>query len=172
MVCVFVEEKRKKERMCFLPKCWATSKMSFGERPSTSSALRIGGKPSSNCTSTTAPITDTTRPLLSALRASVTACADAKRPAIGIKKRQTNQISLFVSCCWRRRYDMCVCAILRESGVFAERRESVKRTYVACHWGDRRRPSSGSSSATSWESATCAPNERRQGCNVLTLPLF
>ena len=59
-----------------LPKCWATSKMSFGDLPSTSKALRIGGRLSSNWTSTTAPMTETTRPLLPAL-----AWVAAKRPA-------------------------------------------------------------------------------------------
>lgn len=41
----------------FLPKCWATSRMSLGDLPSTSREFKIGGRPSSNWTSTTAPIT-------------------------------------------------------------------------------------------------------------------
>ena len=48
----------------FSPKCWATSRTSLGERPPTSKALRISGRPSSNCTSTTAPITATIWPSL------------------------------------------------------------------------------------------------------------
>lgn len=47
--------------------------MSLGDLPSTSKAFRIGGKPSSNCTSTTAPITDTMRPLVTAVLAWVAA---------------------------------------------------------------------------------------------------
>ena len=40
-----------------LPKCCATSRMSLGDLPSTSKEFKIGGRPSSNWTSTTAPIT-------------------------------------------------------------------------------------------------------------------
>lgn len=49
-----------------LPRCCATSSTSLLSRPATSSALRMGGRPSSNWTSTTAPITATIRPLASA----------------------------------------------------------------------------------------------------------
>lgn len=45
------------------PKCWATSNTSLEEWSRTSSAVRIGGKPSSNLTSTTAPITWQTCPI-------------------------------------------------------------------------------------------------------------
>ena len=43
----------------FSPKCCATSKTNLGDLSATSNALRISGRPSSNCTSTTAPITAT-----------------------------------------------------------------------------------------------------------------
>lgn len=46
----------------YKPKCWATSNTSLGCLSLTSKALRIWGKASSNCTSTTAPMTATTRP--------------------------------------------------------------------------------------------------------------
>lgn len=48
--------------MNFLPKCWATSKISLGDLLETSKAFKIAGKVSSNCTSTTAPITATILP--------------------------------------------------------------------------------------------------------------
>uniref|UniRef100_A0A1B0CLT8 Uncharacterized protein n=1 Tax=Lutzomyia longipalpis TaxID=7200 RepID=A0A1B0CLT8_LUTLO len=60
-------------RTVFSPKCWATSRTSLGLRPSTSNAFKIGGRFSSNCTSTTAPITATTRPLLAPAFAAVLA---------------------------------------------------------------------------------------------------
>jgi len=44
-------------RTLFPPKCWATSKTKRAAVPYTSSALRIGGRAPSNCTSTTAPMT-------------------------------------------------------------------------------------------------------------------
>lgn len=44
------------------PKCWATSNTSLGDLSLTSRAFRMGGRPSSNCTSTTAPITATILP--------------------------------------------------------------------------------------------------------------
>lgn len=47
----------------YLPKCWATSKTSLLSLPCTSKAFRIGGNPSSNWTSTTAPMTATIRPV-------------------------------------------------------------------------------------------------------------
>lgn len=47
----------------YLPKCWATSKTSLVSRPCTSRAFRMGGRPSSNWTSTTAPMTATMRPV-------------------------------------------------------------------------------------------------------------
>ncbi len=50
--------------------------MSFGVLPSTCKALRIGGKSWSNCTSTTAPITDTTRPCDAEAAAAAAAAAD------------------------------------------------------------------------------------------------
>ena len=46
-----------------LPRCCATSNIRRGVLFCTSKALRIGGSISSNCTSTTAPMTATTRPL-------------------------------------------------------------------------------------------------------------
>jgi len=49
-------------RTVFSPRCWATSSTSLGVRFCTSKALRIGGRASSNCTSTTAPMTATTFP--------------------------------------------------------------------------------------------------------------
>ena len=64
----------------FLPKCWATSKISLGDLPSTSKAFKIGGKLLSNWTSTTAPITETTRPLLKATCLAAAACDAALRP--------------------------------------------------------------------------------------------
>ena len=39
------------------PRCYATSRINLCVVPSTSNAFKIGGKPSSNYTSTTAPIT-------------------------------------------------------------------------------------------------------------------
>ena len=53
-------------RTVFSPRCCETSNTSLGDLPATSSALRIAGRPSSNCTSTTAPITATICPLLTA----------------------------------------------------------------------------------------------------------
>ncbi|RNA10541.1 hypothetical protein BpHYR1_045639 [Brachionus plicatilis] len=53
--------------------------MSLGDLPSTSKAFKIGGSPSSNCTSTTAPMTDTTRPLLTP---ATLACVAAYRPKV------------------------------------------------------------------------------------------
>ncbi|URE41809.1 hypothetical protein MUK42_13250 [Musa troglodytarum] len=47
----------------FSPKCCATSRTSRIWLSSTSSAVRIGGRPSSNLTSTTAPITWQTFPI-------------------------------------------------------------------------------------------------------------
>lgn len=47
-------------RTVFSPKCWATSKIRRGVRFSTSRAFKIGGRLSSNWTSTTAPMTATT----------------------------------------------------------------------------------------------------------------
>jgi len=49
-------------RTVFSPRCWATSSTSLGVRFCTSKALSIGGRASSNCTSTTAPMTATTFP--------------------------------------------------------------------------------------------------------------
>jgi len=49
-------------RTVFSPRCWATSSTNLGVRFWTSKALRIGGRASSNCTSTTAPMTATTFP--------------------------------------------------------------------------------------------------------------
>lgn len=49
-------------RTVFSPRCWATSSTSLGLLFCTSNALRIGGRASSNCTSTTAPITATILP--------------------------------------------------------------------------------------------------------------
>lgn len=57
-------------RSVFLPRCWATSKTSLDSRPDTSRALRMGGRPSSNWTSTTAPMTATMRPLAVAAAAA------------------------------------------------------------------------------------------------------
>ena len=50
-------------RTMFSPKCWATSSTNRTECPWTSSAVKIGGKPSSNLTSTTAPMTWHTCPI-------------------------------------------------------------------------------------------------------------
>ena len=50
----------------FLPKCWATSRMSLGDLPSTSKEFKMGGRSSSNWTSTTAPITAIILPTASA----------------------------------------------------------------------------------------------------------
>lgn len=47
----------------YSPKCWATSKTSLVSLPCTSKAFRMGGSPSSNWTSTTAPMTATMRPV-------------------------------------------------------------------------------------------------------------
>ncbi len=63
--------------------------MSFGVLPSTCKALRIGGKSWSNCTSTTAPITDTTRPCdaeaaAAAAAADVGAVVAVVRPVINV----------------------------------------------------------------------------------------
>ena len=55
-----------KEQRKFLPKCCATSKMSLGDLPSTSKEFKIGGRPSSNWTSTTAPMTAIILPTASA----------------------------------------------------------------------------------------------------------
>lgn len=59
-------DKKKETFMCnqSLPKCWATSRISLGLLSCTSKAFNIGGRLSSNCTSTTAPMTATTRPLM------------------------------------------------------------------------------------------------------------
>merc|ERR1719348_1035228 len=46
----------------FSPKCWATSSTSLGDLLETSKAFRISGSPSSNWTSTTAPMTATIWP--------------------------------------------------------------------------------------------------------------
>merc|ERR550519_507134 len=52
-------------RTVFSPRCCATSKINFGEWSLTTRPLRISERPpSSNWTSTTAPITDTTAPVL------------------------------------------------------------------------------------------------------------
>lgn len=51
------------KKISYLPKCWATSKTSLVSLPCTSRAFRMGGNPSSNWTSTTAPMTATIRPV-------------------------------------------------------------------------------------------------------------
>ncbi len=50
-------------RTVFSPRCWATSSTSRLPRFSVSSAFRMAGRCSSNCTSTTAPMTCRTLPL-------------------------------------------------------------------------------------------------------------
>lgn len=59
LICI---DKNHPKILNILPKCWATSKISLDSLPCTSKALRIGGNPWSNCTSTTAPITATMWP--------------------------------------------------------------------------------------------------------------
>lgn len=59
----------------YLPKCWATSKTSLLSLPCTSRAFRMGGNPSSNWTSTTAPMTATIRPVAVPAFGAADACA-------------------------------------------------------------------------------------------------
>merc|ERR1719309_255680 len=102
-------------RTVFSPKCWATSRTSLGDLFVTSRALRISGSPSSNWTSTTAPMTATIWPLFlavdwlrfwiwaragAALMASwrVTALPPARNKAEELLAAAPNMMSLDVTC--------------------------------------------------------------------------
>ena len=69
-----------------VPKCWATSRISFGDLPSTSKAFKIAGKASSKWTSTTAPITDTTCPLCTETALTGAAAAGAGAALVVAKR--------------------------------------------------------------------------------------
>uniref|UniRef100_A0A182WD12 Uncharacterized protein n=1 Tax=Anopheles minimus TaxID=112268 RepID=A0A182WD12_9DIPT len=74
--------------------CCATSSTSRAVRPCTSSAFRIGGSCSSNCTSTTAPITATTLPCAPA--AALAAALAAYDRAIIWSARIAADMSVFI----------------------------------------------------------------------------
>lgn len=72
----------------YSPRCCATSRTSLDSRPATSRAFRMGGRSSSNWTSTTAPMTATMRPA-----ATVTAAAGATYSLPGESCRRGAQLA-------------------------------------------------------------------------------